>query len=97
MNPALERLNHMGDLKSSRNAALEETPSYATLSLDIGRFRRHFVAIIERACRLAVSGGTAPVDDFPEPDNDDTIDEHAEEPLTSDWNNTQVAISSSFT
>lgn len=86
----------MGDLKSSRNAALEETPSYATLSLDIARFRRHFVALIERACRLAVAGVGA-ADDFAT-DKDDTIDEHTEDdPTTSDWNNTLNAMSSSFT
>lgn len=73
----------MGPLKKGKNTVLDESPSYATLSLDIGRFKRHFVGVIERACRLVVA---VPNDRCDSTELDDTLEE---EVITeqSDWTN----------
>lgn len=73
----------MGPLKKGKNTALDESPSYATLALDIGRFKRHFIGVLERACRLVA---TVPNERSDSAELDDTLEEEVISEQ-SDWTN----------
>lgn len=93
--PSLEMINYIGPLRKNKNTALDDNPSYATTSLDFNRFKRHFISLLERICRLAANQNNGTNDELESelmPSN-----EHDEDKLTdineSEWTNNNVALS----
>lgn len=89
--PALEMLNHIGPLRKNKNTALDDNPSYATTSLDFGRFKRHFISLLERVCRLAAnqtnSTNEDAENDLPSNDEDKIVEMNE-----SEWTNNTVSL-----
>ena len=91
-------LSHIGPLRKNKNTSLDENPSFAITTLDINKFKRHVLALLDRICRLILRPtDKSDTKSHHEDDNDDIAEENNEDAIDTVDENQESEWISSYT